>query len=98
MSWREPARLSRVATGLWVAWAVVTWSVVFDHVIELAGRRYLRAAAQAAETGAAYARIDQWMRPAATTALWTASAAAAAILIVGVIGIRLAGTWSRPCA
>lgn len=98
MSWREPARLARVALGLWIAWAVVTWGVVFDHVIELAGRRYLRVAEEAALAGGPYARIDYWMRPAVTTAMWTATVVALVILGTGLVGIRLTGSWSRPCA
>ena len=71
-------------------WAVVVWNVVFDRVIVVAGRRYLHAAALAAAAGGPYARIDDWMRPAVNAALWMASAAAAAILLLGWFGVRLA--------
>jgi hypothetical protein len=87
---RQPGRAARIATALWIAWAVIVWNVVFDHVIVVAGRRYLRAAALAAEAGGPYARIDDWMRPAVTGGLWTASAAAGAILMIGLFGLRLA--------
>ena len=87
-----------MAVWLWVAWAVVTWSVVFDHAIEVAGRRSIAAAAAAAKTGGPYARVDQWMRPAVTTGLWTASAVAIVIVGAGLIGIRWAGSRSRSCA
>jgi hypothetical protein len=98
MGWREPKRLARVALALWIVWAVVAWNVVFDHVIVVAGRQYLRAASEAARAGGPYARIDDWMRPAVTTGLWTASAIALAILAVGWLGIRRTGAWRRPCA
>jgi hypothetical protein len=87
---RQPARAVRIATALWIAWAVIVWNVVFDQVMVLAGRRYLRAAALAAGAGGPYARIDDWMRPAVTSGLWTASAAAGAILMIGLFGLRRA--------
>ena len=91
---RQPARAARIAAALWVVWAVVVWNVVFDRVIVVAGRQYLRAAALAVAAGGPYARIDDWMRPAVTAALWMASAAAAAILILGWFGVRLAAVRS----
>jgi hypothetical protein len=98
MGWREPRRLARLAWALWIVWAVVAWNVVFDHVIVAAGRAYLRAAGEAARAGAPYVRIDQWMRPAVTSGLRTASAAAAVILAVAWLGIRLSGAGRRPWA
>ncbi|MEP7307156.1 MAG: hypothetical protein ABJA98_16715 [Acidobacteriota bacterium] len=85
----------RVAVGLWIVWAVVVWNVVFDHTIEIAGRAYLRAAAMAAQAGGPYARIDDWMRPAAASGLWIATASAAGILAVGLVGVRVASAGSR---
>jgi hypothetical protein len=87
---RQPTRQVRIATALWIAWAIIIWNVVFDQVIVFAGRRYIRAAALAAQAGGPYARIDDWMRPAVTGALWMASAAAGTILVIGRFGARLA--------
>ena len=98
MGWREPRRLVRIAWALWIVWAVVAWNVVFDHVIVEGGRAYLRAVNDAARTGGPYVRIDQWMRPAVTSGLWTASATAAAILAVAWLGIRLGGPGRPPWA
>jgi hypothetical protein len=84
------SRLARVALALWVAWAVVVWNVVFDHTIELAGRAYLHAAALADQAGGPYARIDDWMRPAVTRGLWTATLSAGVLLALGVIAVRRA--------
>ena len=95
MTSRDPKRLVRVALGLWMAWAVVIWNVVFDYEIVMAGRAYLHASAVAAQSGSPYVRIDTWMRPALATGFWTASAAAAAVLAVGVVGIRMAIVRSR---
>ena len=87
---RNPSRAARLAIALWVVWAVVVWNVVFDHVIVVAGRQYLAAAGIAAGGSGAYARIDDWMRPAVPHALWTATAAGAAILVIGLVSVRLA--------
>jgi len=89
-------RRARIAVGLWIAWAVVVWNVVFDHAIEIAGRAYLHTAAVAAQSGAPYARIEDAMRPGAATAFWTACGAAGVILaigfgILGLAGLGLAG-------
>src|SRR6266850_2641455 len=93
---RSPSRAARVAVVLWVAWAVVVWNVVFDHVIVVAGRDYLNAAGIAAAGSGAYARVDDWMRPAVTRALWTATAAGAAILVIGLLSVRLAARVTGP--
>ena len=89
-AFRHSSRAPRLARALWIAWAVIVWNVVFDHVIVVAGRRYLNAADIAAESAGPYARIDDWMRPAATRALWTATAAGVAVLVIGLVSVRLA--------
>jgi hypothetical protein len=83
---------ARVARALWIAWAIIVWNVVFDHVIVDAGRSYIVAAGRmAAESGGRhFARMDDWMRPAVTRGLWIASASAGTILLVGFVGIHLA--------
>ena len=98
MAARDPKRLARIAWVLWLVWAAVAWNVVFDHVTVEAGRAYVRAAGAAAEAGGPYARVDDWMRPAVTSGLWTASATAGAILAVAWLGIRLSGAGRDPCA
>ena len=81
---------NRLALALWVVWAVVVWNVVFDRVIVVASREYLTAATAAASRGGPYLRIDDWMRPAVPRAFREASASAAAILIVGILAVRMA--------
>ena len=90
---RQPARAARLARVLWIVWAVVVWNVVFDHVIVSAGRRYI-AAAELAVKGTPSApphfeNMDDWMRPAVTRALWTATASATAVVAVGFSLIHL---------
>jgi hypothetical protein len=81
------ARAARVARVLWIVWAILLWNVVFDHVIVVAGRAYIAAAQR---PGAPRANMDAYMRPAVTRALWTASAAAGAVLVIGLAAVRAA--------
>src|SRR5687768_4583326 len=78
-------RAVSVARALWISWAIVVWNVVFDQFIVVASRRYIQAATFAAYTFAPYPRMDDWMRPAVMRGFWTATGAAAAILLVGFI-------------
>jgi len=80
----EPARAARIARALWIAFAVVVWNVVFDHVIVMAGRRVVAAAGLTATVN-----IDEFMRPAVGRGLWIATVAASAILIVGLSSVQL---------
>jgi len=97
---RQPARAARIARGLWIAWAVVAWNLVFDYSIVTAGRDYVRAAVQNAQNaqnaptgdaGAPALRMDDWMRPAVTRGLWTATAVGGAVLATGLLSVRRAG-------
>jgi hypothetical protein len=82
---RQPVPAARIARALWMAWAVIVWNVVFDHVIVVAGRRYIGAAGLAARAAAAPSvNMDDWMRPAVADGLWIATAAAGAILVTGL--------------
>ena len=84
---REPVRAARIARALWIIWAVVVWNVVLDHVIVVAGRRYIAAAETA---GVPRANIDAFMRPAVARGLWLASAAGGLVLAVGLGAVRAA--------
>jgi hypothetical protein len=104
---RQPARAAGLARVLWIAWAVLVWNVVFDHVIVSAGRQYVGAAERAvAGTDSAapyFENMDDWMRPVVSRALWTATASAAAILVVGLSTIHVAARTPQtsqvtPCA
>jgi hypothetical protein len=84
----------RLARALWIAWAVIVWNVVFDHVIVVAGRQYIHAAGLAAgrrgPDGRSLVSMDDWMRPAVTRGAWLASAAAGLILLTGFIALHVA--------
>lgn len=96
-AWRRSDQPPRLAWFLWIAWAVIVWNVVFDHIVEVEARWYLQAAYQAAELGGPYLHVNDWMRPAIARGLWTATLSAAAILGVGWIGIRF-GSGTRDAA
>jgi hypothetical protein len=78
-------KAARLARTLWIVWAVIVWNVVFDHIIVMAGRRVVTAAGLAADVA-----IDDFMRPALSRGLWVATAASAAIVIVGLTSVQLA--------
>ena len=88
-------RAVRFAHGLWIAWAVIVWNVVFDHVIVVAGRAYISAAVTAANGAGPYARMDDWMRPAVGRGLWIASASAGLMLVVLLVALRFARRPTR---
>jgi hypothetical protein len=92
----HPTQASRVARRLWIALAFVVWNVVFDRVLVLAGRRYVYAAAIAATGSGPYLRAGDWMRPAITRGLWTATCAAGVILAIGLICVPLAARRRPP--
>jgi hypothetical protein len=95
VAWRRPRAAARIARVLWTVWAIVVWNVVFDHVIVVAGRDYIRAALRAAAVpGGPFANMDEWMRPAVTRGLWIATAAAVAVLLPGLIAVSRAGRRS----
>jgi hypothetical protein len=92
---RRPGPAASLARLLWIAWAVVVWNVVFDHVIVVAGRAYIAAANRAAfATPPHYENMDAWMRPAVARGLWIASASAGVILVTGLLLVRATGASS----
>jgi hypothetical protein len=85
----------RLARALYVVWAVLLWNVVFDHVIVVAGREYIHAAAIAFARGLPYVRMDDFMRPAVTRGVWIASATAVLVLAAGFASIARATAGNR---
>jgi hypothetical protein len=83
-------RLARIAAALWIAWAVVVFNVVLDQMIAVAGRRYIIEAIASAGAMGPYVRMDDWMRPAVVRGFWLGTGAAAAILAIGLVALRLA--------
>jgi len=83
-------RRVRLAAVLWLLFAFVVWNVVFDRILVIEGRAYVYAAAVAVSQSAPYVLAGPWMGAAQSRALWTATAAAGAVLIVGLVGIAAA--------
>jgi hypothetical protein len=94
---RQPVPATRIARALWIAWAIILWNVVFDHVIVIAGREYLVAAVRSARLSALSSPVnmDDWMQPAVSHGLWIATFAAAAVLIAGMASIAQAARRSQ---
>jgi len=88
---RQPGPAARLARALWIAWAIVVWNVVFDRVIVVAGRSYVTAASRAAasDPSARSLSMDDWMEPAVTRGLWMATAAAGAIVVIGLVAVGI---------
>jgi hypothetical protein len=98
-AWRQSRLSARLACALWIAWAVIIWNVVFDHAIVVAGRDYIAAAAHAAAVpDGPFANMDDWMRPAVRRGFWMATAAGAAVLLVGLAAISMSGRSAAPRA
>jgi hypothetical protein len=93
---RQPRPAARIARALWIAWAVIVWNVVFDHVIVVAGRSYIAAARRAAVTAGPFANMDDWMRPAVTRGFWIATASGAFVLLTGLAAVARAGRPPNP--
>lgn len=87
---RDPARAAALAYILWIVWAVIVWNVVFDRVLVLAGRQYVHAASVSAREAGQYLRASDWMRPAISRGLVTATAAAGVILAIGLVAVPMA--------
>jgi len=85
----------RLARALYVVWAVLLWNVVFDHVIVVAGREYIHAAALAFARGLPYVHMDDFMRPAVTRGFWIASGSAVLVLAFGFVSIARAAAGDR---
>ena len=102
-AYRQPRLAARIARVLIVAWAVIVWNVVFDHVIVVAGRNYIAAAKAAAAprpgsgqaSAAPFANMDDWMKPAVSRGVWIATAAGGAILAAGLAAVHRVARVSR---
>jgi hypothetical protein len=80
-------RRTRVIAIFWAVAAVVAWNAVFDRVIVLAGRQYIRAAVAADQAGSSLAIAD-WMEPAVVRAFRQATAVGVGVAILGFLAVR----------
>jgi hypothetical protein len=79
--------MARIATALWIAWAIVVWNVVFDRVLVLAGRRYVYAAYLSARDSNGFLNPGDAMRPAIVRGFWLASVSAGTLAAIGLVSV-----------
>jgi hypothetical protein len=85
-------RAVRRTAILWAVLAFVAWNVVFDRLIVLGGRQYIRDAVRLEAEGS-YLFIDDAMKPAVTRAFWIATAVGSTVGAIGVIAVRRKRRW-----
>jgi hypothetical protein len=77
-------RRSRYIAIGWATAAFVVWNAVFDRLIVLSGRQYIRAAV-AADAAGTFLTMEDWMRPAVVRAFWVATAVGTGVALLGVV-------------
>ena len=80
-------RAVRRTAILWAVLAFVAWNAVFDRIIVISGRRYIRDAVEADARGA-YLLLNDSMRPAVVQAFWGATAVGSVVAAAGVLAVR----------
>jgi hypothetical protein len=85
-------RAVRRTAIFWAVLAFVAWNAVFDRLIVLGGRQYIRDAVRREAEGS-YLSIDDEMRPTVTRAFWIATAVGSTVGAIGVIAVRRRRRW-----
>lgn len=85
-----PDPLIRTAVCLWLAFAVVTWHIIFDHKVQVAAKLYLQRQSLHQQGLAPPVTIDEVMRPAVRRAARLATLGSAALAIVGLAAVAYA--------
>ncbi len=80
-------RARRVAVGLWIAFAVILWNVVFDHQVETAAKLYVYRQGLHEEGGGPLVTIDEVMRPAVAGGVLRASEWSLLAMGIGLAGV-----------
>jgi hypothetical protein len=80
-------RAVRRAAILWAVLAFVAWNAVFDRIIVVSGRRYIRDAVEADARGS-YLLLNDSMRPAVVQAFSAATAVGSVVAAAGVVAVR----------
>jgi hypothetical protein len=84
----------RIAVGLWLVGAVVTWNAVFDARIEAGARDYVDRQAAFEQGKGPRADMDAVMRAAAASGLRAATLWTLAVLVPGV-AVLARQRWAR---
>lgn len=85
----------RLAIGLWLALAFVTWNVVFDRQVSLAAAQFTRDNVERRLRGDEARTIDAAYRPLVGAAARSASLWAGGVLAVGAVALGVAGRSRR---
>jgi hypothetical protein len=80
----------RAVIGLWIAFAFVTWNVIFDRLVAAAALEFTQEQIARYERGEPTARIDDAFQPHVRRAALVASIPAGAILAGGLVVVKLA--------
>jgi hypothetical protein len=92
---RDDLRVQRAVRRTAVFWALlafVAWNAVFDRLIVVAGRQYIRDAVRREAEGSSLL-VDEVMRPAVVRAFWIATAVGSTVGAIGVIAVRRKRRW-----
>jgi len=87
------SRSRLLVLSFWVVFGFVTWNVVFDRQVAVAGAAFTREQTLNRQQGRPLQTIDDAFRPAVRAAAWRASAWAGAVLAAGAL-ISLTGPRS----
>ena len=79
----------RLAVGLWLAFGLSAWNVIFDYEIRTAADRYLYLQGLHASGRGPSVSVDGVMRPAQVHGAIVASAWSGAIVAAGLLGLNL---------
>jgi hypothetical protein len=85
----------RLAIGLWLALAFVTWNVVFERQVSLASARFTRDNVERHLRGDEVPTLDAAYRPHVRVAAQSASLWAGGVLAAGAVTLGLAGRSRR---
>jgi hypothetical protein len=77
----------KTAIALSFVLAFCLWNVVFDRAVVTAGRQYVYAASEAPRLGGPPLRVDDWMSPAVSRGIRSASLVSGGFLAASLIGI-----------
>ncbi len=82
-------RARRVAAGLWIAFGVVLWNVVFDHEVEMGAKDYVYRQHLHTQGRGPRVSIDGIMRPAAVYGLEAATGWSVLATGIGLVGVAV---------
>ncbi len=83
-------RACQVAVGLWIAFGIVVWNVVFDHQVVTAAKVYVYRQGLHEQGRGPRVTIEGIMRPAIVRGVGTASGWSVLATGIGLFGVAMA--------